>query len=109
MDISVSDNHDVTVPGGTEVTVKDAIVFEREGSVVGKLDIKCDFADLDPSLHQMATAILMKNRVRMVMPSREHLERMKSVEIRYQKRRAEYESLPWYKKMFKMTPYYGME
>lgn len=103
MDINVTDNHDVMVPG-TDVTVKDAIVFQMEGEVIGRLDIRCDFTDLDPSLHQMAIDILMKNRIRMTLPSEEYYEKMRRMEERYEKRKAEYNALPWYKKMFNTAP-----
>jgi hypothetical protein len=91
------------------VTVKDIIVFECGDEVVGRLDATCDFADLDPSLHQMAMSLLMDKRVRLQLPTQERLERMDRWDQEYKENEAKYEALPWYKKFFAMRPYYGMQ
>lgn len=107
--IYTTDNHNIVVPGGTEVTVKDIVVFERGGEVVGRLDAKCDFADLDPSLHQMAVSLLMGKRIRLHLPTQERLERMDRWDRVYEERKTSYEALPWYRKLFAFPPQYGVE
>ena len=107
--IRATGNHDVTVPGGTEVTVKDALVFERGGEVIGHVDAVYDFAKLDPSLHHGAINLLLKGRIRLVLATKERMERKGHLHRIYEEKQTAFKALPWYKKLFKFTPQFGVD
>jgi hypothetical protein len=75
MDIKLSGNgelytnnsNNVIIEGTSEVIVEDAITFTRGNQVVGKLDYKIDFSDLDPSLHEKALNLITGKRINLAL------------------------------------------
>ena len=55
-------NENLIVTGKPIVIVKDALVFSRDGVVVGKLDASYDFSELPDELHEKAVGIASNNR-----------------------------------------------
>lgn len=100
MSITVQGNSGVITPGGTEVTLKDALVLIQGGEIVCRVDAKYDFADIPAEHHMTAVNMLMRRRFRLAMPSREDHEQwqraLKARELRAKK----YDALPWWKKLF---------
>ena len=45
MGIEIADSSNVTIPGGTIVTIKDALQIVQGGKVVGTLDAQYDFKE----------------------------------------------------------------
>jgi len=72
--------------------------------MVGTLDAQYDFKDLAPEYHQTALQIISK-RTRLGMQTWEDMERSHRQAERYAKRKAEYEALPWHKKLFAKRPW----
>lgn len=100
--ITVASSSSVTVPSSSKVTVTDAVVFVQGRRIVGKLDAVYDFAKIDPSLHTLAVQIIMQQRVQLGMHvPKDEAEREK----KHEKRLAEYNALPWWKRIFKRKPW----
>ena len=104
MGIEVTDSHNVTVPGGTIVTIKDALQIVQGGKMVGTLDAQYDFKDLAPEYHQTALQIISK-RTRLGMPTWEDMEISRRQGERYKERKAEYEKLSWWERLFAKRPW----
>lgn len=94
-------SHDITIPGGTEVIVKDAVIIVQGGRVVARLDAKYDFTDLDPAFHEIVVNLLLGGRIRLGLPT----EKMLRQGERYTERKAEYAALPWWRKLFTKKPW----
>lgn len=85
----------------SKVIVKDSLVFVQGGQIVGRLDAEYDFADLHPALHATALGLIMQQRIRLGMIDPRVEEQR---EARYQQRLAEFNGLPWWKKLFRPKP-----
>jgi len=105
MGIEIAENHNVTVPGGTIVTIKDALQIVQGGKMVGTLDAQYDFKDLAPEYHFTALQIISK-RTRLGMQTWEDMEMWDNRHKRYTERKAEYAALPWYKKLLTRRPWF---
>ena len=55
-------NENLIVTGKPIVIVKDALVFRRDGVVVGTIDASYDFSELPDELHELAVGIASNNR-----------------------------------------------
>ena len=104
MGIEITENHNITVPGGTVVTIKDALQIVQGGKVVGTLDAQYDFKDLAPEYHQTALQLVSK-RTRLGMQTWGDMARSHRQAERYRERKEAYEALPWHKKLFAKRPW----
>ena len=104
MGIEIADSSNVTIPGGTIVTIKDALQIVQGGKVVGTLDAQYDFKDLAPEYNQIAIGIINK-RTRLGMQTWEDMEISRRQGERYSERKAEYAALPWWKQLFAKRPW----
>lgn len=104
MGIEVTDSHNVTVPGGTIVTIKDALQIVQGGKMVGTLDAQYDFKNLPPEYHQIAIGIINK-RTRLGMQTWEDMEISRRQGERYKERKAEYAALSWWRRVFAKRPW----
>lgn len=102
--ITFGTGSDCTIQVSSKVTVPDALVFESGGVVVGRLDAVYDFKDLDPKYHMEAAAIIQK-RVRLIIPTDAAFARMDRRRKRRRQLEGEFNSLPWYKKLFTRRPW----
>ena len=103
--IEVKSGHDVTVPGGTEVTVKDFFVVIRGGEVAARLDAKFDFKNVPQQLHMTIVNTLMSQRTKLMMPTDGAPRRMDLQDQRYRERKKAFAALPWYKRPFAKKPW----
>lgn len=62
MSLTVEGSSGIITPGGTEVTLKDALVLTQGGSVVCRVDAKYDFAGIPPEHHMTAVNMLLRCR-----------------------------------------------
>lgn len=100
MNITIADSSNLTIPGTTKVTIKDALVLLQGGEKVVQLDAEYDLKDVPPAYHEILVNLMMTQRVRLLMPTAEALEESDRRVERYRQQKAEYGALPWWKKMF---------
>ena len=105
MSLIVEGTSGVIVPGGTEVTLKDALVLVQGGEVVCRVDAKYDFSDIPPEHHVTAVNLLLRSRVSLRMPSREDREQWDREHRAREQRDKAFAALPWWKKLFGKKPW----
>lgn len=67
--INISDSSDVVVHMGSKVTVDGLVVIEKEGEELVHADAVVDFKDIPVEHHAMVANLLMRQRMRLILPS----------------------------------------
>ncbi len=88
-----------------EVTIKDFFVYCKGGVPVLSLDAKFDFSGIHPDDHTYFAGILLGRRTRLLAQSDEAYARDAKRSERYRERKAEYEALPWWRRLFARRPW----
>jgi hypothetical protein len=104
MSIEISTASSVVIPASEDVIIKDFFVYCQGGVPVLNLDATFDFNQINPADHAFVLNMLLQQRMRLMGPTEEAMKRDARRSTRYKKRKAEYEALPWYKRVLTQRP-----
>lgn len=89
----------------SEVVIKDSFMLFMDGEVVASLDAKYDFSRLPTEYHAAVANMLMEHRLRVERVSEaKKLAEAEAKAERDRQQKAEFEALPWWKRLFGPRP-----
>ena len=88
-----------------EFTIVDFFTWTKGGEVVVSLDAKFDLSDIHPENRMFILSMLVGRRMHLVGPSDEQRAKDIRRSDRYDQRKAEYDALPWYRRVFTRRPW----
>jgi len=103
MKFEYSDDDSPLALGDTSVTIKDFLVI-RKGAQEVRVDAKFDLEEISPESRWIVANIMVERRFVLHLMADEDIEKARDENQEYRKRLAQYEALPWYRKLFTRHP-----